>query len=241
MKLEKLSIGYGRQVVAKDLTAVLPAGTLTALVGSNGSGKSTLLRTVAGLQPSLGGTISPAKPGPKEVAVVLTDRIDAPALTVEEIVGLGRIPHTPLSGHMTKADRDIIDRSLALCDITSLRKKSIRETSDGERQRAMIARAIAQDTPLILLDEPTAFLDFPAKVEILQLLLRLCREEGKTILLSTHDLEITFQIVDRLWLIGKEGLQEGTPQELAESGAIAKLFPHLPFDAQDLRFHFQQQ
>lgn len=230
-----LSIGYGGKVIASDLTAVLPTGTLTALVGSNGCGKSTLLRTLAGLQQSLGGEISPA-PSATTVSVVLTDRIVAPALTVNDLVILGRIPHTGLSGRLTPKDREAVERAITLCGIEHLRRRQLSQLSDGERQRAMIARAIAQDTPLILLDEPTAFLDFPAKVETLRLLSRLAHEEGKTILLSTHDLEITFQLADRLWLMAEGHLSEGTPQELAANGRIAALFPHVEFESTTMRY-----
>lgn len=230
-----LTIGYGGKVIASDLTAVLPTGTLTALVGSNGCGKSTLLRTLAGLQPCLGGEITPA-PSATAVSVVLTERIAAPALTVDDVVTLGRIPHTGLSGRLTAEDRNATDRAIALCGIEHLRRRQLSQLSDGERQRAMIARAIAQDTPLILLDEPTAFLDFPAKVETLRLLARLAHEEGKTILLSTHDLEIAFQLADRLWLMADGHLTEGAPAELAASGQIAALFPHVEFESATMRF-----
>lgn len=235
MKLNQLSIGYGGKVIAHDLTAVLPSGSVTALVGSNGCGKSTLLRTLAGLQPALGGSVTPAASA-TTVAVVLTDRIDVPAMSVVDIVALGRLPHTGLTGRLTPADHDAIGRALELCGIRHLATRRIGEISDGERQRAMMARAIAQDTPIILLDEPTAFLDFPAKVEALKLMHRLAHEQQKTILLSTHDLELTFQLADRLWLISRGRIIEGSPAELAANGAIAALFPHVEFEGETMRF-----
>lgn len=235
LQLDKVSIGYSGKVIASDLTAVLPTGSLTALVGCNGCGKSTLLRTLAGLQPVLGGEMSP-QPSADDVAVVLTERIDVPALTVDDLVALGRIPYTGLTGRLTPKDREATDRAVVLCGLEHLRKRQLSQLSDGERQRAMIARAIAQDTPIILLDEPTAFLDFPAKVETLRLLARLAHEADKTILLSTHDLEIAFQLADRLWLMAEGRLTEGTPTALAANGQIAALFPHARFEAETMRF-----
>lgn len=235
LQLHNLSIGYGGKVIAHDLTAELPTGTLTALVGSNGCGKSTLLRTLGGLQPPVSGMSTPQADA-HSVALVLTDRIDAAGLRVRDVVALGRIPHTGLTGKLAEGDLAAIDRAMTLCNIFHLQDRRMSEISDGERQRTMIARAIAQDTPLILLDEPTAFLDFPSKVDTLRLLKQLC-QQGKTILLSTHDLEITFQLADRLWLLADGRLTEGSPSELATHGDIATLFPHLTFDTNTLRFN----
>lgn len=235
MHIHQLSIGYSGKVIARDLTAVLPTGSLTALVGSNGCGKSTLLRTIAGLQPSLGGEITPAASA-TTLAVVLTDRIEVPALSVIDVVALGRLPYTGLTGRLSEADHNAIRRAMEMAGISHLATRRIGEISDGERGRTMIARAIAQDTPIIILDEPTAFLDFPAKVETMRLLSRLAHEEGKTILLSTHDLEIAFQLTDRLWLMSHGRITEGTPSELAADGSIATLFPHLEFEGESMRF-----
>lgn len=236
LQTDQLTIGYSGKVIARDLTAILPARTLTALVGSNGCGKSTLLRTIAGLLPPLSGTVSP-EANARNTALVLTDRIDAAGLRVADVVALGRIPHTGLTGRMTDDDVAATQRAMTLCDILHLQHCRMSEISDGERQRTMIARAIAQDTPIILLDEPTAFLDFPSKVSTLKLLRLLAHDEGRTILLSSHDLEITFQLADRLWLLSTSGLREGTPEELAHNGALARLFPLLQFDTINLRFN----
>lgn len=233
--IDHLAIGYGGKAIASDLTALLPTGAVTALVGRNGCGKSTLLRTIAGLQPALGGTIEP-HPTAETIAVVLTQHIDVPALTVDDVVGLGRIPYTGLTGRFAASDREAVDRAIELCAIDHLRHRPLASLSDGERQRAMLARAIAQATPIILLDEPTAFLDFPAKVDTLRLLRRLAHDEGKSILLSTHDLEITFQLADRLWLLDEGRLTEGSPSDLAANGQIAALFPHVEFESTTMRF-----
>lgn len=235
LQLDNVSIGYGGRVIARDLTAVLPTATLTALVGRNGTGKSTLLRTLAGLLPPLGGSVTP-RPTARDVAIVLTTPVGVGALTVADVVALGRIPHMGLTGRLHDADYAAVDRALKLCTIEHLRHQRIGEISDGERQRTMIARAIAQDTPIILLDEPTAFLDFPAKVSTLQLLKELCAD-GKTILLSTHDFELVFQLADRLWLLDDGGLTEGTPRELADNGCLASLAAGLVFDPHNLRFN----
>lgn len=235
LSLDKVTIGYSGKVIARDLTAVLPTGSVTALVGRNGCGKSTLLRTVAGLQPALGGEITPAA-NATTLAIVLTDRIEVPALTVIDVVALGRLPHTGLTARLSEEDHTAIRSAMEMAGISHLATRRIGEISDGERGRTMIARAIAQDTPIILLDEPTAFLDFPAKVATMQLLRRLAHEEGKTILLSTHDLEITFQLTDRLWLMSHGRITEGTPTELAADGSIADLFPHLEFEGESMRF-----
>lgn len=235
LSLDKLSIGYGGRVIASDLTAVLPTGTLTALVGRNGTGKSTLLRTLAGLLQPLAGSVTP-RPSAHDVAIVLTTPVGVGALTVADVVALGRIPHMGLTGRLHTDDYVAIDRALELCAIASLRECRIGEISDGERQRTMIARAIAQDTPIILLDEPTAFLDFPTKVATLKLLKELCAN-GKTILLSTHDLELTFQLADHLWLLDRGRLSEGTPRDLAANGRLAALAADLVFDPYSLRFN----
>lgn len=242
LNISMLTIGYGGKVIASDLTAVLPTGSLTALVGRNGMGKSTLLRTIAGLLPPLAGCVSlddgtaSQRLTAHDVAIVLTSPVSAGALTVADVVALGRIPHTGLTGRLHEADFAAIDHALELCAIGHLRERRIAHISDGERQRVMIARAIAQDTPIILLDEPTAFLDFPTKVSTLQLLKELCAN-GKTILLSTHDLELTFQFADRLWMFDKGRLVEGTPNELAADGSLAALAAGLVFDPHNLRFN----
>lgn len=236
LHIQHLTIGYSGRIIANDLTAVLPTGSLTALVGCNGCGKSTLLRTLAGLHPALGGSITP-KPDAKTISVVLTDSVDVPALSVTDVVALGRLPHVGLMARLSAEDHAAMERAMHLVGITHIASRRLGEISDGERQRAMIARAIAQDTPIVLLDEPTAFLDYPAKVETLQLLQRLAHDEGKTVLLSTHDLEQAFQLADRLWLLSGGCLTEGTPSELASHGDIAALFPHLTFDTNTLRFN----
>lgn len=238
IELNNLSIGYTSSgkvnAVAEHLTAVIPRGELTCLLGANGTGKSTLLKTLANFLPPLEGEIRldgkplssySDKAISQYISVVLTDRFDLRDMTVTELVGLGRIPYTGFWGVLSSEDNRIVERAIRLVKIEELSERSIHTLSDGERQKAMIAKALAQETPVILLDEPTAFLDFQSKVDILQLLLRLSRETGKTIFLSTHDIELALQIADRLWLMEKgKGITIGTPDSLSSDGTITRFF-----------------
>lgn len=234
VELHDLYIGYDedadRHIVAETLSASLPKGTMACLVGANGVGKSTLMRTLSGFQPALRGEVRiDGKPigeyAPRElserVGVVLTERENAPDLTVEEVVAIGRMPYTNFWGRLREADRKAVDEAIALVGIGSLRKKKIGRVSDGERQKVMIAKALAQQTDVILLDEPTAFLDYGSKVSVMRLLRRLAHEQGKAVLLSTHDLEIAFQTADEVWILQHDGLRTGTLDELEQQGAVS--------------------
>ncbi len=235
LELNDLYIGYNedadRHIVAETLGASLREGTMACLVGANGVGKSTLMRTLSGFQPALRGEVridgrALAAYTPRElserVGVVLTERESAPDLTVEEVVGIGRMPYTNFWGTLKAADRCAVDEAIALVGIESLRKKKIGRVSDGERQKAMIAKALAQQTGIILLDEPTAFLDYGSKVSVMRLLRQLAHEQGKAVLLSTHDLEIAFQTADEVWILQRDGLQTGTLDELEQRGAVSE-------------------
>lgn len=241
LALEKLTTGYrsGKTLhpVGQRLTGEISAGEMTALVGRNGCGKSTLLRTLAGFLPPISGSVrwlgrELTEIQPRELSrllsIVLTDRPDTGFLTVREIVETGRMPYTNLTGRLTAEDREVADRALYLTDTADFARRRLTSLSDGERQRVMIAKALAQQTPVILLDEPTAFLDYPGKIEMLELLTRLAHEEHKTILISTHDLELTFQTADRLWLLGREGIQQGATREMLESGVLEKELKYAP-------------
>lgn len=227
IKVENLAIGYhGKhevKCVAEGITDTIHSGELTCLLGENGAGKSTLLRTLAAFQPALNGEISIlgrnlADYGEKQLAtvigVVLTERSSIQNMTVEELVGMGRSPYTGFWGRLRPEDRAVVDSSLEMVGISQFRSRLVQTLSDGERQKVMIAKALAQETPIIFLDEPTAFLDYPSKVEILQLLHRLSREAGKTIFLSTHDLELALRVTDRIWLMAKgKSVQIGRPED----------------------------
>lgn len=251
LRLSDLAIGYGAgrrtRVVSSGLSATLPPAGVTALVGVNGTGKSTLLRTLAGLQRPLSGSVSwqgqslsgsSAAQLARTVSVVLTAHPSANGLTAFEIAAMGRMPHTGPAGRLTPADRAIVDEALHLTGAAHLSRCEFARLSDGERQRVMIAKALAQQTPAILLDEPTAFLDFPAKVQTLRLLSALAQRQGKAILYSTHDLELAFRLTPRLWVLTPGGLAADTPQALAADGTIGRTFggAGLHFCADKLRF-----
>ena len=250
VKLIDLNIGYltkGHQhVVAQGLNATIGSGELTCLLGRNGIGKSTLLRTLSAFQPKLGGEILlngsdisalSDKALSRLIGIVLTEKPDIRNMTVEELVGLGRSPYTGFWGTLTEEDRHIVSESIHLVGIEPLRQRMVQTLSDGERQKVMIAKALAQQTPIIYLDEPTAFLDYPSKVEVLQLLRRLAAEEQKTIFLSTHDVELALQLADRLWLMDTDGLSVGTPHELSAQGALSRFIerPGITFDTATLQ------
>ena len=274
IELKDLTIGYAQKnntkVVASGINATLHSGRLTCLIGANGIGKSTLLRTLSAFQPPLSGEIFIDNESPiplstltdkqlsRLIGVVLTEKPDVQNMTVFELVGLGRSPYTGFWGRLNEEDKEVVKESLRLVGIESLQDRLIQTLSDGERQKAMIAKALAQQTPVIYLDEPTAFLDYPSKVEMLTLLRHLARETGKTIFLSTHDMELALQIADELWLMtagtpssdtaespSNNGLCQnpkettliiGTPRELAANGSLSHFIdrPGLHFDPQTL-------
>jgi len=248
--LKNLSIGYRSKhqlrTVASAIDASLAGNSLTCLIGPNGVGKSTLLRTLAGFQPALDGEILllgkpvstySAHELAKEISIVLTSKPDAAQLTVKEVVGIGRSPYTGFWGTLSADDATIVSESLQKVGILQLAARNIQELSDGERQKVMIAKALAQQTSIIILDEPTAFLDFPSKVETLQMLRRLAHEEHKTILLSTHDVELALQLADQLWLMEPQQLSIGTPRELADNGSLSRFIERdgIRFDKNSLR------
>ena len=232
--LENLAIGYvakgNTKTVATGINAAIKQGELTCLLGANGVGKSTLLRTLSAFQPKLEGKVLiegreidqyTDKELSRLIGVVLTEKPDVRNMTVSELVSLGRSPYTGFWGKNSEEDLRIVGEALCLVGISNLSNRLVDTLSDGERQKVMIAKALAQLTPVIYLDEPTAFLDFPSKVEVMLLLRHICREQQKTIFLSTHDLELALQIADCIWLMdATKGLSIGTPQELAETGIL---------------------
>ncbi len=238
IEIKDLSIGYSikknTKVVAEHITSTIFSGELTCLLGANGIGKSTLLRTLTAFLPELSGEIFiqgqeintySEKKLATLIGVVLTEKPDIKNMTVRELVGLGRSPYTGFWGMLNKKDIEIVDNAISMVKITQLAQRMIHTLSDGERQKVMIAKALAQETPIILLDEPTAFLDFPSKVEIMQLLHQLSRKTNKTIFLSTHDLELALQIADKIWLMDNEnGIRTGTPEDLALDGSLSNFF-----------------
>jgi iron complex transport system ATP-binding protein len=239
LRTQGLTIGYhhaGRAetVIAADLDLSLRRGELVCLLGPNGAGKSTLMRTLAGLQPALRGEIwldgdHPADLSARELArrlsIVLTERIDVGNLSVHDLVALGRHPYTDWWGKLTPHDEEVVRWAVRAVGAGNLAERPVQELSDGERQKAMIARALAQEPLLILLDEPTAFLDLPRRVEVMGLLRTLARQTGRSILLSTHDLDLALRSADRLWLLSAEGeIQTGAPEDLVLSRAFERVF-----------------
>jgi iron complex transport system ATP-binding protein len=233
-----LSIGYSKKgktdIVQSELNLQLSAGELVCLIGPNGSGKSTLLRTLTGLQKSLSGNtsidgkeISKLKQLEKAlmIALVLTERVDVENTTVYNLVSLGRHPHSNWWGNITAEEDAIIREAIEMVHMEHKMYQNINELSDGERQRAMIAKALAQDTPIIMLDEPTAHLDLPNRVEIMLLLHKLAHKTDKAILLSTHELDLALQAADRIWLISADqGVECGVPEDLVFNGSFSRAF-----------------
>jgi iron complex transport system ATP-binding protein len=238
LSTEKLTVGYLKRgspiPVIQDLTLSLGAGELVCLIGQNGAGKSTLLRTLAGIQAPLTGSVQVnghaitgmnAREIAQHLSIVLTEKGATGLLTVRELVALGRYPYTDWVGRLTPADHAVIEESLKLAGATRLVNRRVMELSDGERQKVMIARALAQGTPLLMLDEPTAYLDWPRRVEMLHLLRELAHRTGRAILLSTHDLELALRHADRLWVVQPGGiLSHGTAEDLVLSGAFEQAF-----------------
>jgi iron complex transport system ATP-binding protein len=246
--LDALSVGHrtGRRrpprTVLAGACARAAAGELTVLVGPNGAGKSTLLHTVAGLLPPLAGTVRldgadlaalPPAERARRLAVVLTERVEPGLLSVEELVALGRHPHTGPTGALRAADRAAVAAAVDAAGAGHLAGRRVAELSDGERQRVLVARALAQEPAVLLLDEPTAFLDVSARVGLLGALRRLAREDGLCVVISTHDLEPALRVADRVWLLDRAGgLRAGPPEALVAGGAVAEVFdaPGLAFD-----------
>lgn len=245
LTLEHLTTGYkGRKEVypvTENLSASLFAGELTCLIGANGCGKSTLLRTLTAFLPPLAGEVRingknlvqyTREELSRLVGVVLTDRIEVRNLRVDELVAMGRMPYTGFWGRLSSVDRHWVDEAMDQVGIRPLAHRPVHSLSDGEMQKVLVAKALAQETPFIFLDEPTAFLDYPSKLDLFLLLRRLAGEQQKTIFLSTHDLDLALQLADRLWLLDrKRGLHTGLPEDLAAQGILTEFFqhPHLIF------------
>ncbi|MDO5446751.1 MAG: ABC transporter ATP-binding protein [Prevotellaceae bacterium] len=203
IKIENLTIGYRDKVVAEGLNAELFEGELTCLIGTNGVGKSTLLRQLA--QTYKG-----------QCAIVLTEKPDIRNISVRELVGLGRSPYTGFFGMLKDADKRIVDEAMLMAGVSELAQRSFFNLSDGEKQKVMIAKALAQQTPIIFMDEPTAFLDYPSKIETFQLLARVAKEQQKAILLSTHDFELALRHCHKVWIFdAQDGIVMCQPDEVS--------------------------
>lgn len=220
----RLTVGYRGHRVVEDISLSLPCGRLVCLLGPNGAGKSTLLRTLCGFKPPIEGTVTisgsdittmSAAEVARLVSVVLTDRPLTPSLTAAEMVGMGRAPYTGFWGRLSDDDHRLVSEAMQTVGVDSLATRRMGQLSDGERQKVMIAKALAQHTPVIVLDEPTAFLDYPSKVAVMKTLARLAHDEGKTILMSTHDLELAAQLGDELMEIENKHIRKITADEVS--------------------------
>jgi iron complex transport system ATP-binding protein len=256
IKLESLKVGY-RKSLHREITIFGPVTTeitqaeMVGIIGRNGIGKSTLLRTIAGLQSQLHGKVLvdgidnsriPAKERARLISFVSTEPVAAQHIRVGEMVSMGRFPHTGWLGLLQPMDLELIHQAAEMTSIQHLMSKFMQELSDGERQKVMIARALAQDTPIIILDEPTAYLDLPARYDILRILNDLTLIHHKTILFTTHDLAIALEVADKLWLMAEGELFEGAPEDLLIDKVFRKLFLNSPaeFDVKTSSFRLRR-
>jgi iron complex transport system ATP-binding protein len=256
IELKRLSVGYKQPgeaplEVLKNINFTAAPGEMVALVGSNGIGKSTLLRTLAAFQPWFAGDIQISGQGlktlnPKEIARIMsfvsTENIRVPNLSVFDLVAYGRFPYTNWIGMLAGEDKTMVYEAIEKVGLVGFEQRSVMQISDGERQRAMIARALAQDTPVIILDEPTAYLDVSNKYEIFHLLQVLAVEKNKTIVLSTHDLNIALREVDKLWIVTDSGNYQGAPEDAVLQGWLNQMFrnEHVGFDEKEGEFFFKK-
>ncbi len=234
LRTKNLAIGYGtNQAILESLDLSLYKGELVCLLGENGIGKSTLLKTLSKTIPLLLGDVFIEEKSisqiiqnelAKKISLVLTGSLHAGMMDVMELVALGRHPHTGWGGKLTKHDLEIVNSAMSLTDIQYLSNKKVTELSDGQLQKVMIARAVAQDSDLMILDEPTAFLDINNRVEIMYMLKKLAEKTNKAILISTHDLDLAFQVSDKLWLSTKSGITTGCPEDLILNGDVERTF-----------------
>lgn len=245
-----LAVGYRtrrtRRAVLEHVNLAVHAGELVCLLGPNGIGKSTLLRTVAKMQPALWGTVElgGADLGSithaelaRRLGVVLTERVGVEGLPARRIVELGRYPHSGWFGRLNDTDRRVVEWAIDAVGARYLAERDFSRLSDGERQRVMIARALAQEPVLLVLDEPTAFLDVPSRVELMGLLRQLTREGHLAVVVSTHDLELALRTADVVWLVMPGGeLMTGAPEDVVLAGGFAQAF-----EGRQIRFHPEER
>ena len=246
IELKKLTLGYGQRTLLEAVNAQITGGQLVALLGRNGTGKSTLLRAMMGLEKPRSGeiilqgkNIASLKPEKlaRNISFVTTDKVRIANLRCKDVVALGRSPYTNWLGQLQGEDLERVDNAMRLVSMSGYADKTMDKMSDGECQRIMIARALAQDTPVILLDEPTAFLDLPNRYELCLLLKKLAQEEKKCVLFSTHDLDIALSLCDSIMLIDNPQMYTLPTPEMVASGHIERLFRNesVTFDVQEMR------
>ena len=250
IKLNDITLSFGSRMLIEHASAHFECGRMTALLGRNGTGKSTLLRAIASLGEVQGGAIeiggrdlcdlSNAELA-RMVAFVNTERVSVEAMTAYDLVAVGRSPYTDWSGRLRSSDHEVIERSIRIAGVEHLADRYVDTLSDGECQRVMIAKALAQDTPAILLDEPTSYLDMPNRYELCTLLGRLAHDEGKCVLFSTHELDIALTLSDNIALVDTPQLLYMPTREMIASGSIERLFdsPYIRFDASTRSIHLK--
>lgn len=250
IKLNDITLSFGSRKLIEHASAHFECGRMTALLGRNGTGKSTLLRAIASLGEVQGGAIeiggrdlcdlSNAELA-RMVAFVNTERVSVEAMTAYDLVAVGRSPYTDWSGRLRSSDHEAIERSIRIAGVEHLADRYVDTLSDGECQRVMIAKALAQDTPAILLDEPTSYLDMPNRYELCTLLGRLAHDEGKCVLFSTHELDIALTLSDNIALVDTPQLLYMPTREMIASGSIERLFdsPYIRFDASTRSIHLK--
>ena len=249
LELTGMTAGYpgSRGIVVEAVTLSLPPGSFVCVIGRNGAGKSTLMRTICGLQAPLAGSATladrtvtemSARDRARAISVVTTDRVSSPGLLARDVVELGRQPYTDWRGRLSDQDRAIVADAMRRAGAEQFAPKAFDSLSDGERQRVMIARALAQSSKIMVLDEITAFLDLPGRVEVMALLRRHAETSGKIVLLSSHDLELSLELARDLWIVDDGGLIFGAPDQLIANGSIARAFDSsdVVFDGEKKRF-----
>ena len=250
IKLNDITLAFGSRKLIEHASAHFECGRMTALLGRNGTGKSTLLRAIASLGEVQGGAIEIGGRELSElsnadlarmIAFVNTERVSVEAMTAYDLVAVGRSPYTDWSGRLRGSDHEVIERSIRIAGVEHLADRYVDTLSDGECQRVMIAKALAQDTPAILLDEPTSYLDMPNRYELCTLLGRLAHDEGKCVLFSTHELDIALTLSDNIALVDTPQLLYMPTREMIASGSIERLFdsPYIRFDASTRSIHLK--
>lgn len=247
---KKLSVGY-KQPLFQDLSLQFCSSQLTCLMGKNGAGKSTIIKTLSGLLQPLSGDVFidnerlknlSSSEISKKIGLILTHTTSVSYMTVRDLVTFGRYPYTNSSVILSENDNRCINEAIKTVGIENLKERFVEKLSDGEHQKAELARVLAQQTDLVLLDEPVAFLDFPSKIEMMHILQKLAHQNHKTVIISTHDIEMALAVADNLLIIDNQrNIISGTPEELADNGTIAHVFgtENVKFDSQIKRFHYK--
>jgi len=242
INISDLAIGYNKKALIENINLSTEDGQFISIIGRNGEGKSTLLRTIASLTPSLSGKININQVNldsisetekSKLISIVLTNKLAIHNITVFDYISYGRYPYTNWLGIKSESDNTLVNEAITLCDIAHLTNNYFTELSDGEKQKVNIARAITQNTPIIILDEPTAHLDLVNKIEVFKLLKKLVDNYQKTTIISTHQVELALQLSNCIWMIAENQIIQGEPTEIIKSGNINKLF-----NSSDITFNY---